>query len=99
MLYLKKAKMRYVLLFIIKIYWKLIPAKNRNRCIFKKSCSNYVFDITQKNGLLKGVNALCTRFKSCRPGYTIIDLDNKTYVITANHKMFALEEMRNDLKK
>ena len=91
--------MKNLLLLIIKSYWFLIPPSKRNKCIFEESCSNYVFKTTENEGFFKGFKALIERFNSCRPGYNIIDIDNITYVITTNNKMYALSEMRNDLIK
>lgn len=58
--------MRFLLIFCIKIYWYLIPVHRRKHCVFKKSCSNYVYEITQKQGIIKGLKALRYRFNNCR---------------------------------
>ena len=84
-------------MFVIKIYWFFIPANKRKKCIFKQSCSNYVFNETQKKGLIKGIKALIIRIKNCRPGYNIIQIENQTYIITANNEMFQITEMREDI--
>lgn len=64
--------MRYALLAAIRLYW-LIPKKNRKMCIFKESCSHYVYRITQKNGLRKGLSAIKYRKLKCKPGYYFIN--------------------------
>jgi len=63
--------MKIILLFIIKIYWLTIPKNKRRQCIFRKSCSNYVFEITSKEGLIKGLKALLFRISNCRHGFEI----------------------------
>ncbi len=58
--------MRQLLLLIIHCYWRLIPKEKRRSCIFKKSCSNYVFEITKRDGFFAGAKALLFRYNNCR---------------------------------
>ena len=60
--------MNKILLFCIKIYWLVIPESFRRSCLFKESCSRYVYRITKENGFIEGVKAFKTRYKKCRPG-------------------------------
>ncbi len=60
--------MRFILLLIIRVYW-LIPEKKRKNCLFKESCSHYVFTITRQKGFKEGFKALKLRLKQCKPGY------------------------------
>ncbi|WP_366914024.1 membrane protein insertion efficiency factor YidD [Niabella sp.] len=64
--------MRYFLLLIIRLYW-LTPEKNRRRCLFKETCSRYVYRITRQQGLRAGLAALKDRRRKCRPGYYYIN--------------------------
>lgn len=64
--------MRYLFLLCIRIYW-LIPSKNRRVCIFKESCSQYVYRITKKDGFKKGILAFKERKHQCQPGYYAIN--------------------------
>jgi len=64
--------MRYLFLLGIHIYW-LIPGKSRRTCIFKESCSRYVYRITNKHGFKKGLSALKERKQQCQPGYYAIN--------------------------
>jgi len=63
--------MKLILLFIIRIYWKFIPENKRRKCIFRQTCSNYVYEETKNKGLISGIKALIFRFKNCRPNYDI----------------------------
>lgn len=63
--------MKFLLLGIIRLYWRIVPAHKRPVCIFCESCSNYVFRITKEQGTRKGIAALFERFQQCRPGYKI----------------------------
>lgn len=79
------------------MYWALIPASNRKTCLFCESCSNYVYNITKKQGLFRGIKALVYRYKNCRPGYQIITIDKEPYLITANHEIFPAAQIRDTL--
>lgn len=63
--------MKYVLLGIIKLYWIFFPKNKRKRCIFKESCSNYIYRIINDKGIVLGIFAFKKRYEECRPGYTI----------------------------
>ncbi|WP_394803540.1 membrane protein insertion efficiency factor YidD [Niabella hibiscisoli] len=65
--------MRYSLLFAIQLYWLLVPKKSRKRCVFKETCSKYVYRIARQQGLRAGIAALNDRRKKCRPGYYFIN--------------------------
>ena len=66
--------MKFILLVIIRVYWLLIPKALRRKCIFHKSCSNYVFEITEQEGLLKGLAALRFRIKNCNPYFDLFTI-------------------------
>jgi len=57
--------MKYILLVIIRLYW-LIPCKYRRKCIFKESCSRYVYRNTQERGIIGGMQSLKKRVCTCR---------------------------------
>lgn len=63
--------MRLLLLAAIRIYWWLYPKERRRSCVFRESCSHYVYRITQNGGLFAGVRAFRARVRACRPGYTV----------------------------
>ena len=60
--------MRYLLMLLIRLYW-LVPAHKRRRCIFKESCSRYVYRMAKEQGFRKALGAFRERKKQCRPGY------------------------------
>jgi len=69
--------MKFILLNIIRIYWVLIPKDKRRKCIFNKSCSHHVFDVTKTKGLKSGIKELKFRIINCRPEFDIFT-DPKT---------------------
>ena len=64
--------MRLISLLLIRIYW-LFPKNNRRECIFRESCSQYVYRITKRYGFKKGLLALKKRRQKCRSGYYCIN--------------------------
>lgn len=87
--------MKFVLLLIIKIYWALIPSKNRKKCIFRISCSNFVFHETKNKGFLCGMNALKYRYRNCRKGFEIFKnpFDSTTQLILPNGDILTEPEI------
>jgi len=87
--------MKHLILFAIKMYWNCIPPSKRKKCIFKKSCSNYVFDITQKEGIIKGLKAFHFRFKNCRGNFAIFKnpITDKIQMILPSHIIIEREEI------
>jgi len=64
---------KYLLILPIKFYWLLIPKSKRRKCIFRKSCSRYVFDKTINEGIISGLKALKYRYRNCRGGFQIFE--------------------------
>ncbi|MEC7784800.1 membrane protein insertion efficiency factor YidD [Leeuwenhoekiella palythoae] len=87
--------MRVFLILLIKFYWVLIPKAKRRRCLFKKSCSHYVFDITKDEGFFEGLKALNFRYKNCRPGYYI--LKEEQLLISASGKSFDNHHIKEEI--
>ncbi|WP_432208133.1 membrane protein insertion efficiency factor YidD [Asprobacillus argus] len=85
--------MKVFLLISIRVYWLLIPKVKRRRCLFKKSCSQYVYDITKREGLLLGMKALRFRIKNCNSKYNIIDVGKEKILITKTHKIFKEKDI------
>lgn len=83
--------MKIILLLLIKIYWVLIPKNKRKQCIFRKSCSQYVFEITQEKGLLKGLKALNFRIKNCKYGFELFKnpITGKMQMVLPNRQIIS----------
>lgn len=73
--------MKFILLLLIRFYWFIVPENKRKKCLFRESCSKYVYRITDEKGLVKGISALWDRIKKCRPGYQFYRLDNSYILI------------------
>ncbi len=63
--------MKILILLIIRFYWFVKSKNNKPKCIFRESCSRYVYEITQEQGYLKGLKALKFRFENCRNGFEL----------------------------
>ncbi len=85
--------MKQLLLFSIRCYWKLIPAKYRRKCIYKHSCSQYVFSIAEQNGFFAGIKALRYRYRNCRPGYVLLPIENTWILRTAGGEILEEKEI------
>ena len=61
--------LKWVLLYAIRCYWWLMPLKWKRPCIFRVSCSNFVFNSARDFGFVYGIMAFKERWNKCRPGY------------------------------
>ncbi|WP_051200298.1 membrane protein insertion efficiency factor YidD [Flavobacterium subsaxonicum] len=91
--------MRHLLLVIIKFYWLAIPKNKRRNCLFKKSCSHFVFEVTAQHGLVKGLQALQYRFKNCRPGAALFinPVTGQTEMILPGHNIISQQDIAQHL--
>lgn len=90
--------MRYLLLAAIRIYW-LIPKSKRRTCLFKKSCSHFVFEAAVNHGVTAGLKALHYRFKTCRSGAVIYinPFSGKAEMILANKDTITHDKISDTL--
>ena len=83
--------MKYLLLLVIKFYQTFIPKRFRGKCLFKESCSNYIFRTVKNEGTVKGLIAFRYRYHNCRPNYYLIKENGKLLMITAKHNVIEEE--------
>jgi len=63
--------LKFLLLALIRFYWAWRPAHRRRHCLYRESCSRFVYSKTEKEGLFSGLAALRYRYARCRPGYVV----------------------------
>lgn len=63
--------MKWLILIVIKIYWMVFSKKKEPSCIFKETCSHYVYRKSKDVGFIGGVSAFLDRLKKCRNGYQL----------------------------
>lgn len=56
---------KYIIIFLVKIYQKVAPISIRSKCRFEPSCSNYMLQCLEKYGLFKGLKKGINRLKRC----------------------------------
>jgi putative component of membrane protein insertase Oxa1/YidC/SpoIIIJ protein YidD len=87
--------MKYLILFAIRLYWNCIPKRKRKKCIFKKSCSNYVFETTKEKGFFEGLKAFRFRYINCRGNFEIFKnpLTNETQMLLPSRAVISSKEI------
>ena len=88
--------MRWVLLAMIRLYWRLAPSSLRARCLFQVTCSHRVYDVTKSNGLVAGLNSLRARWRQCRPGYRVEFFEGRLIVRLRNGDVVGPEDVAAD---
>jgi hypothetical protein len=73
-------------LWLIRFYWSKNPENERRACLYKISCSQYVYRVTRLKGWFIGLIAYKKRMKSCKPGYKILLKNEKIIILTSNSK-------------
>src|ERR1041384_4634371 len=63
--------MALFLMHLIRLYWRFVPEARRRHCLFRETCSRYVYREIESNGTLKGLRALWDRICACRPGFQL----------------------------
>ena len=63
--------MKHALLLLIRSYWRLVPEARRRRCLFRETCSQYVYQQIKTRGVRAGLLALWQRLRACRPGFQL----------------------------
>lgn len=84
--------MKYLLLLAIRIYWK-IPTRMHNRCIFRETCSHFVYRIASQQGFMAGIKALKLRNGLCRSGYVVYYSQGNFFLKTANGTIFSEDDI------
>lgn len=89
--------MKWLLIFVIRVYWFILPPNKRNRCLFKISCSNAVYNATKQNGFFAGVKLLHFRYIHCRSNYKWQINNNEFSITTANGTILNHNEIREEI--
>lgn len=89
--------MKQFVLWIIKLYWLAVPEHKRRNCLFRDSCSRYVYKTAQNKGGLQALRAFWFRYQNCRPGYQLINIEKQTFLVSAKQVVFQQMEIRENL--
>ncbi|WP_339919594.1 membrane protein insertion efficiency factor YidD [uncultured Flavobacterium sp.] len=89
--------MKYTILLAIQLYWFFKSKNGKAKCIFKKSCSTYVYEKTKAEGFIIGTKAFLFRYKNCRGGFEIFKspITNKTQILLHSKIIVESEEIAN----
>jgi len=87
--------MKFLIILLIKFYWRVIPPAKRRKCIFRTSCSRYVYEETINNGFISGLKAFKYRFQNCRSDAYLIEnpITKKRQIILPNHQILEEKEI------
>ena len=84
--------MRLLLLLGIRLYWRLWPERLRRPCLFRESCSRYVYRATARAGASAGFAALWERTRRCRGGYSVETFGDQLVVRLADGSVLSESE-------
>ncbi|MCJ7759310.1 MAG: membrane protein insertion efficiency factor YidD [Gillisia sp.] len=87
--------MKQLLLAIIRMYWNMVPIYKRGPCLFKKTCSHYIYDQTVAHGFIAGIKAFLFRYLNCRGGFSLFKnpLTGETQMVLRSNKIIGENEI------
>ncbi|SOE22334.1 hypothetical protein SAMN06298216_2778 [Spirosomataceae bacterium TFI 002] len=59
--------MKYIAIFIVRLYQAAISPWYAPSCRFNPTCSQYAVEALQKHGLIKGLYLTLNRLRKCHP--------------------------------
>lgn len=89
--------MKLLLLLFIRLYWTIFSKSKRRKCLFRTSCSNYVYQTTKQEGFYRGLRALKYRFHNCCSGLQVFEdpISCNTIMILPNGQILEEDEIAN----
>ncbi len=78
---------------VIQLYWLIYPKHKKRKRLYAESCSHHVYRIVTEDGYKAAYKAFKNRFTNCRPGFSIIKIDNLTYILTAGGELIPEGEL------
>ena len=79
--------MKNLFLIVLTIYQFSIPKRFRRKCLFKESCSHYVYRRTKEDGFSAGISALRYRIHNCKTNYFITENNGKILLVTTRYEV------------
>jgi uncharacterized protein len=64
----------------IEHYWNTVPEDKRKICIYRITCSKFVYNKFNNNGFVSGILAYFYRMKSCNHKYIISHKNNMVII-------------------
>ena len=85
--------MKWVLIILIRLYWFVVPIRFKRVCLFKESCSNYIYKLTLTDGFLTGFEGLRKRMRQCRGEYHLRTYKNGFEMLLSDGSIINQEEI------
>jgi hypothetical protein len=82
----------WALILAIRLYWAVWPGRWRRGCLYRESCSRYVYRVAREAGLAGGLRALRERYRSCRPGYGVLRRYGEAWLVLADGSVLSASE-------
>ncbi len=84
--------MRYLLLLLLRLYG-LLPLWLKGTCLFRESCTDYLYRQVEEEGLSAAWRAWGERRKKCREGYLVFrDHNEEELVLLADLTVVPRQE-------
>tara|TARA_Y100000813_G_scaffold3848_1_gene2786 strand:- start:103 stop:378 length:276 start_codon:yes stop_codon:yes gene_type:complete len=66
----------------IRLYWLIFRERDRRICLYKETCSKYIYRKFIEESIFSGFKAFLERFRNCRSTYNIVRKEGEVMIIT-----------------
>ena len=73
-----------LLALAVRAYWIFWPKRWKKTCIYKESCSRYVYRLALETGTLAGLAGFFRRMRTCRTGYRFVVAESVLFMEAAD---------------
>tara|TARA_B100000795_G_scaffold227672_1_gene184096 strand:+ start:326 stop:601 length:276 start_codon:yes stop_codon:yes gene_type:complete len=77
----------------IRLYWLTFRERDRRICLYKETCSKYIYRKFIEKSIFSGFKALFERLKNCCSTYKIIRKEGEVKIITKYGKIIECSEI------
>lgn len=81
----------------VRFYWQWWPHRWKRSCLFRESCSQFVYRVAGESGSLAGLGAFWYRVRTCRPGYHLNVAGDQVELVLRDGSTLAESFMAPDL--
>lgn len=85
--------MKHFILWLIRRYWAAIPPRLRRSCLFRETCSQYVYRLTEEAGARAGLAALSLRMLRCGGAYRLVVAADAVQFVTRDGAVIPWDEL------
>jgi putative component of membrane protein insertase Oxa1/YidC/SpoIIIJ protein YidD len=85
--------LKHFIRWLIRRYWAVTPTRLRRTCLFRETCSQYVYRLTEEAGARAGLAALWIRRVRCSGAYRLVVGADAVRFVTRDGAVIPWDEL------